>query len=125
MDEIALAKRELIEGLAGPDTVAVLNADDPRVARFAEVARGRVLTFGFSAGAQFRAENITDRGAEGSAFDIISPQGRLRLELPSARTPQHRQRTRGVGRSQRVGHRSDGGRRGDSAIWRPVKCAGG
>jgi len=82
LDEIALAKRELIEGLAGPDTVAVLNADDPRVARFGEVARGRVLTFGFSAGAQFRAQDITDRGAEGSAFDFISPQGRLRLELP-------------------------------------------
>ena len=78
MDEIALAKRELIEGLAGPDTVAVLNADDPRVARFAEVARGRVLTFGFSPAAQFRAENIEDRGAEGSTFDFVSPQGRAR-----------------------------------------------
>ena len=82
VDEIALAKRELIEGLAGPDTVAVLNADDPRVARFAEVARGRVLTFGFSAGAQFRAENVADHGAEGSAFDLVTPQGRRRLELP-------------------------------------------
>src|SRR6266481_993539 len=30
IDEIALAKRELIEGLAGQDRVAVLNADDPR-----------------------------------------------------------------------------------------------
>ena len=82
VDEIALAKRELIEGLAGPDTVAVLNADDPRVARFAEVARGRVLTFGFSGAAQFRAENVADRGAEGSAFDLISPQGRVPLEFP-------------------------------------------
>ena len=36
VDEIALAKRELIEGLGGPDPVAVLNADDPRVARFAD-----------------------------------------------------------------------------------------
>jgi UDP-N-acetylmuramoyl-tripeptide--D-alanyl-D-alanine ligase len=80
--EIALAKRELIEGLAGPDTVAVLNADDVRVARFAEVARGRALTFGFSPSAQFRAENVIDRGAEGTAFDFISPQGRLALELP-------------------------------------------
>jgi UDP-N-acetylmuramoyl-tripeptide--D-alanyl-D-alanine ligase len=51
IDEIALAKRELIEGLAGPDSVAILNADDPRVARFAEVARGRVLTFGCGASA--------------------------------------------------------------------------
>jgi UDP-N-acetylmuramoyl-tripeptide--D-alanyl-D-alanine ligase len=82
VDEIALAKRELIEGLAGPDTVTVLNADDPRVARFAEVARGRVLTFGFSPAAQFRAENVIDRGAQGSAFELISPQGRTALEFP-------------------------------------------
>ena len=34
VDEIALAKRELIEGLAGPSPLAVLNADDPRVAAF-------------------------------------------------------------------------------------------
>src|ERR1700675_3081877 len=33
VDEIALAKRELIEGLAGPAPVAVLNADDERVRR--------------------------------------------------------------------------------------------
>ena len=82
VDEIALAKRELIEGLVGSDTVAVLNADDPRVSRFAEVARGRVLTFGFSPAAQFRAENVVDRGAEGSTFDFISPQGRATMELP-------------------------------------------
>ena len=93
VDEIALAKRELIEGLAPAATqnagesgragsVAVLNADDPRVARFAEVAPGAVLTFGLGEGAQFRAENIIDRGADGSAFDFISPAGRARLELP-------------------------------------------
>jgi len=38
--------------------VAVLNADDPRVARFAKVAPGRVVTFGNQADADFRAENI-------------------------------------------------------------------
>ena len=84
LDGIALAKRELIEGLAGRDTVAVLNADDPRVARFAEVAPGQVVTFGFSSGAQFRAEHIDDRGAEGSEFDFIAPAGRARLTLPLA-----------------------------------------
>jgi UDP-N-acetylmuramoyl-tripeptide--D-alanyl-D-alanine ligase len=82
VDEIALAKRELIEGLHGPDTVAVLNADDPRVARFADVARGRVLTFGIDKSAQFRAERIEDRGAEGSAFDFVFPGGSARLSLP-------------------------------------------
>jgi len=81
IDEIALAKRELIEGLAGPDSVAVLNADDPRVARFAEVARGRVLTFGSGASAQFRAEKIQDHGAAGSEFEFISPAGRAPMAL--------------------------------------------
>src|SRR6202043_3100050 len=69
VDEIALAKRELIEGLAGRDSVAVLNVDDPRGARFAEAAPGNVVPFGFSFGASFRAERIDDRGAEGSEFD--------------------------------------------------------
>ena len=82
VEEIALAKRELIGGLAGPDPVAVLNADDPRVARFAEIARGRVLTFGFGAAAQFRAERIEDRGAEGTSFDFVSPGNRARFSLP-------------------------------------------
>ena len=84
VDEIALAKRELIEGLAGPEPVAVLNADDPRVARFTEVARGRVLTFGCGAQADFRAEKIQDHGAAGSEFDLIASgeRTRLRLALP-------------------------------------------
>lgn len=84
VDEIALAKRELIEGLSGPETVAVLNADDPRVARFSEVAPGRVLTFGCGAQADFRAENIQDHGAAGSEFDLIAggERTRLRLALP-------------------------------------------
>src|SRR6202171_2869601 len=84
IDEIALAKRELIEGLAGQDRVAVLNADDPRVARFAEVARGRVLTFGCSPAAQFRAETIQDHGAAGSEFEFVGPGERacLTLALP-------------------------------------------
>jgi UDP-N-acetylmuramoyl-tripeptide--D-alanyl-D-alanine ligase len=81
IDEIALAKRELIEGLTGQDRVAVLNADDPRVARFAEVARGRVLTFGCSPAAQFRAEKIQDHGAAGSEFEFVGPGERVRLTL--------------------------------------------
>jgi UDP-N-acetylmuramoyl-tripeptide--D-alanyl-D-alanine ligase len=99
IDEIALAERELIENLAWPDATAVLNADDERVARFDEVARGRVLWFSTGAGsgsgeagtasrtagparAEFRAEKIEERGVSGSAFDFVSPAGRARLELP-------------------------------------------
>ncbi len=82
VEEIALAKRELIEGLCGAQAVAVLNADDERVAQFAELARGRVLTYGLNSGAQFRAEAIEERGAQGSVFDFVGPNGRVRLELP-------------------------------------------
>jgi UDP-N-acetylmuramoyl-tripeptide--D-alanyl-D-alanine ligase len=82
IDEIALAERELIENLAWPGATAVLNADDERVARFAEVARGRVISFGTSERAEFCAEAIEERGIEGSAFDFVSPAGRTRLELP-------------------------------------------
>jgi UDP-N-acetylmuramoyl-tripeptide--D-alanyl-D-alanine ligase len=81
VDEIALAERELIEGLPGRDTVAVLNADDERVARFSGVAPGRVVTFGLFAKADFRAEAVEDRGADGSVFTFTSPEGRDRLTL--------------------------------------------
>src|SRR5271170_5030194 len=82
VDEIALAKRELIEGLNGHESTAVLNADDPRVAAFGAFAPGRVLTYGIDAPAFFSAAAIEDRGALGSAFDYVSPEGRVRLELP-------------------------------------------
>src|SRR4029077_19399113 len=80
VDEIALAKRELIEGLNGRESTAVLNADDPRVAAFGAFAPGRVLTYAIDAPAFFSAEAIEDRGALGSAFDYVSPEGRVRLE---------------------------------------------
>src|SRR6202521_3788191 len=83
-EQIALAKRELIEGLVGRESVAVLNADDTRVARFAQAAPGRVVTFGVAERADFRAENIQDRGLDGSEFDFLFPEGRARLRLPLA-----------------------------------------
>src|SRR5690349_6144503 len=81
VDEIALAKRELIEGLNGRESTAVLNADDPRVAAFGAFAPGRVLTYGIENTAFFMARDIEDRGALGTAFDYVSPEGRVRLEL--------------------------------------------
>jgi len=84
VEEIALAKRELIEGLNGPDSVAVLNADDPLVAAFASHAPGRVLTYGVDNPADFRAEAIEDRGALGSAFVLLEKGKRSRLELSLA-----------------------------------------
>jgi UDP-N-acetylmuramoyl-tripeptide--D-alanyl-D-alanine ligase len=82
VDEIAQAKRELIEGLAGRDPVAVLNADDPQVALFAGGFRGRVVTFGRSPKAAFRAGALEAIDERGTAFDFSWPGGRARLELP-------------------------------------------
>jgi UDP-N-acetylmuramoyl-tripeptide--D-alanyl-D-alanine ligase len=71
IEGIAAAKRELMEGLR-PDGVAVLNADDARVARFGEIHSGRSVTFGFSEGADVRAESVefTAAGARFRALGV-------------------------------------------------------
>jgi UDP-N-acetylmuramoyl-tripeptide--D-alanyl-D-alanine ligase len=84
IEEIALAKRELIEGLGGEMPVAVLNADDARVSQFSTGFRGSVHYFGLSEAAEFRAENVEDRGLEGSSFDFEGPEELGRLSLPLA-----------------------------------------
>jgi UDP-N-acetylmuramoyl-tripeptide--D-alanyl-D-alanine ligase len=81
VDEIALAKRELVEGLRGVGSVAILNADDPRVAAMAAVAPGRVIFYGIEKPAEFTAEEIEDRGALGSSFTLVHKGKRSRLEM--------------------------------------------
>ena len=84
VEEIALAKRELIEGLNGKESVAVLNADDPLVAAMAFHAPGRVLTYGIENAADYRAESIVDRGALGSKFVLTQWDKQVSLELSLA-----------------------------------------
>ena len=76
---IARAKYELIESLPASGT-AVLNADDEYVSQFGRDFKGKVVTYGISATADVRAENVESRGAEGSEFD------RGRAGRPRART---------------------------------------
>jgi UDP-N-acetylmuramoyl-tripeptide--D-alanyl-D-alanine ligase len=68
IEGIARAKRELIEALPA-DGTAVLNADDPRVLAFREVHPGPVMTFGFSEGADVRAECL-EQLETGSRFRL-------------------------------------------------------
>jgi UDP-N-acetylmuramoyl-tripeptide--D-alanyl-D-alanine ligase len=84
VDSIALAKRELIDYLSttGPAAVAILNEDDERVRNFAEGFPGRVLTFGFSEKAIFRATDIKAGEGIGTAFRITSPDWKADFALP-------------------------------------------
>lgn len=68
IEDIALAKRELIESLA-TDGMAVLNADDQRVAAFRSVHRGCTLTYGLSSEADVRARDV-ELAAGGSSFKV-------------------------------------------------------
>jgi UDP-N-acetylmuramoyl-tripeptide--D-alanyl-D-alanine ligase len=68
IEGIAAAKRELIEALPG-DGTAVLNADDVRVAAFAGVHPGKVVTYGQSEGADVRAEDVRF-SEDGLAFRV-------------------------------------------------------
>ncbi len=81
IEGIAAAKRELIESLPHAG-VAILNADDPRVARFAEEFAGTKESFGLSEAAKTRATNVSysTHGADfiidGQAFHSKVP-GRI------------------------------------------------
>ena len=71
---IAAAKAELVESLP-PDGLAVLNADDPRVASMVRRTNCRTVTFGLSEQADVRAERITSRGLDGFSFTLTLPDG--------------------------------------------------
>ena len=57
IEEIAAAKRELVEALPR-EGVAVLNADDPLVTRFGDTHPGKTIRFGLSEDADVRAEDV-------------------------------------------------------------------
>ena len=78
---IARAKYELIESLPAGGT-AVLNADDDYVSQFGRDFKGKVILYGTRATAEVRAENIENRGAEGSEFDVIAAGKRQHARLP-------------------------------------------
>ena len=78
---IARAKFELIQSLPAAGT-AVLNADDEYVSQFGRNFHGKIITYGLSALANIRAENIQPRGQEGSRFDVIAGKDRKRVTLP-------------------------------------------
>ena len=75
LERIAQAKSELPRALPA-DGLAVLNADDPRVAAMAAVTPAPVRTFGLSDTADVRASEIAALGIRGTAFSLVTPWGR-------------------------------------------------
>jgi UDP-N-acetylmuramoyl-tripeptide--D-alanyl-D-alanine ligase len=78
IDGVERSKRELIEALPA-DGVAVLNADDERVARMASVARGDVVTFGAAGDVRFSAISLDDLAR--ATFTVDSPWGSGEVSL--------------------------------------------
>jgi len=78
LDAIARAKAELPAALPA-DGLAVLNADDPRVAAMRDMTAARVRTFGLSPTADVRAVDVESQGVRGTSFTLEAPWGRHRL----------------------------------------------
>lgn len=80
-EAIAAAKAELIRSLP-EGGVAVLNADDPRVAAMRDVARAEVLTFGLAPGAWTRADDVVIDPLGRPSFRLVRGYESVRIELP-------------------------------------------
>jgi UDP-N-acetylmuramoyl-tripeptide--D-alanyl-D-alanine ligase len=80
LDQIALAKGELPAALPA-DGVAVLNADDYRVAAMASRTAARVTTFGRSGRAHVRAEQVRADELGRPGFVLVTPQGSAPVQL--------------------------------------------
>ncbi|MCX7919103.1 MAG: UDP-N-acetylmuramoyl-tripeptide--D-alanyl-D-alanine ligase [bacterium] len=82
VDEIAMAKSELVTSLNENHT-AVLNIDDERVARFKELTKAKILTFGIQNRADFRATEIRfNQEKMRIEFQLLSPQGYHQVCMP-------------------------------------------
>ena len=80
LERIAEAKGELPAALPA-DGVALLNADDFRVAAMAERTRARVVTFGRSPGADVRAEQVRTDKAGRAMFTLVTHAGSAPVSL--------------------------------------------
>jgi UDP-N-acetylmuramoyl-tripeptide--D-alanyl-D-alanine ligase len=84
LDGIGEAKAELVAGIK-PAGVAVLNADDSRVARMREL-RGDIAyrLFSIESPAEVTARNIEPAGLNGTRFRLITPRGETEVKLAVA-----------------------------------------
>lgn len=81
IERIAQAKAELVEGMRDGG-VAVLNADDHRVAAMAGKSKGSVITYGISDPADVSAAGIESGGFGTTKFLLKTPQGEASVSFP-------------------------------------------
>lgn len=91
IEAIALAKRELIEALPA-NGYAILNIDDPLVAKIGADITAKVITFGTTERAQIRGHSVESHGVDGFSFTLAvdsslsekidGAERRLRVPLP-------------------------------------------
>jgi UDP-N-acetylmuramoyl-tripeptide--D-alanyl-D-alanine ligase len=78
-DAVAREKAKVVAALP-PDGVAVLNADDERVLAMASETRARVVTYGRSAAAEVRAEDVSASFPDRLAFTVVVGGRRVRVQ---------------------------------------------
>jgi UDP-N-acetylmuramoyl-tripeptide--D-alanyl-D-alanine ligase len=86
LEGVARAKGELFEAL-GPGDTAVVNLDDPWVARLAASCRARRVTFGEAPDAQLRAEAVDPFGPTGARWVLRVGGERRGIAMQAQGTP--------------------------------------
>lgn len=79
VEAVAAAKGELLHCIADGG-LAVVNADDSRVASLSQNASARRISFGIDRG-EVRAREIEPLGLEGQRFTIVTPRGEASVHL--------------------------------------------
>ncbi len=79
VEAVAAAKGELLHRISDGG-LAVVNADDPRVASLSQNASARRISFGIDRG-EVRAREIESLGLEGQYFILVTPNGEATVHL--------------------------------------------
>lgn len=81
IENVAAAKAEIVEGMKAGG-IAVLNADDERVAEMANLSKGDVITYGIDSEADVRASDVAFAGFGSTSFTLTTPGGSTKVSFP-------------------------------------------
>ena len=81
IENVAKAKAEIVEGMRSGG-IAVLNADDARVAAMEPLSKGRTMTYGIDADADVRAREIEFPGFGQTRFTLVHKDESAEVTFP-------------------------------------------